>query len=210
MTSKTFSIKKAFSDSWALEKAELSKFILVAVVLLGVSLVSGLAEDQSWILTLLSYFLQVYLGIIWIIFAVRSVESKKLVFKSVFNEINANLYFKFFVLTVLVTILVGLGTILLIIPGIIAATGLQFAGYFMIDENVSIKKSMKLSWEATKGVRLKLFWLIIVLGLVNILGMLLFGIGLLVTMPLTSLVLAHIYVDFIKHRKISNSQTSSS
>lgn len=208
MDTQTFSIKESFSSAWKIEKLQLGKFMLIGAILLGVSLVSGLVENQNWVFSLLSYILQAYLGLLWIIFSIRTMEKGSLVFRPIFKEIRPELFLKFFIMTVLVTIIIVLGTILLIIPGIIAAIGLQFAGYFLVDTGSSISESMKMSWHNTKGFRLKLFWLVILVGLVNILGALMLGVGLFITIPLTSLVLSHVYINHIKNRKFLEDKTS--
>lgn len=206
---KSFSIRKTLSESWGLVRAEFWKFVLVSLILLGASFVSGLVEDRNALYSVLSFLLQVYLGLVWLIFAVRTVEKKKLVFKEVFREINARLYMKFLLLSIVVTLAIIAGTILLIIPGIMLALGLQFAGYYMADNHdVSVKDALKRSWQGTKGLKWKLLWFVIVLGLINILGMMVLGIGLLVTVPLTSLALASIYVHVIENRNIPASDSS--
>ena len=119
------------------------------------------------------------------------------------------LYMKFLLLTLVVTLAVLGGTILLIIPGIMLALGFQFAGYYMADNpEVGIKDSLKRSWRGTKGLKWKLLLFVLVLGLINIGGMILLGVGLLITMPLTSLALAHVYVHIIEKRNIPSPETS--
>jgi len=101
-----------------------------------------------------------------------------------------------------------LGFILLIIPGVLFAIAYQFSGYFMVDGELGVRAAMKKSWRATKGLRWKLFWLSILVGLLNILGLAVVGIGLFVTVPLTSLVLGHVYVNVIKKRNIKEPVSS--
>jgi hypothetical protein len=66
-----------------------------------------------------------------------------------------------FVAVLLTQLLVGLivlaGMLLLIVPGIIAAIGLQYATYFAIDRRMGPVEAVTASWEATNGHKLGLF-----------------------------------------------------
>ncbi len=97
------------------------------------------------------------------------------------------LFFRYFFGSILVGILILIGFVLLIVPGVIVALGLSFYAILMIDQNTGIQESMRKSWDLTKGIRLKLLGLFVLLGLINILGALALGIGLLVTIPLSML-----------------------
>ena len=95
------------------------------------------------------------------------------------------------IVTAIITLL---GFVLLIIPGIIASLGLQFFAYFILDKGYSVRESLRASWDATKGSKWQLLGLGIVLVLINFVGILLFGVGLFVTIPLSMLTMAHVYL----------------
>ena len=69
----------------------------------------------------------------------------------------------------------------------------MFFSYYIVDKNSDIIESLKLSNEVTKGEKMSLFLLSLILGLVNIAGALALGIGLLITIPLTMLAMAAAY-----------------
>lgn len=95
------------------------------------------------------------------------------------------------------TILVGLATlvglVLLIIPGFIAMALFMFAPYIIIDKSLTPLAAMKHSMHLAKGHVLKLILLVLSLVLVNIIGALFLGIGLLVSVPITLLVTVRAY-----------------
>ncbi len=95
--------------------------------------------------------------------------------------------------TLLATAGIILGFILLIIPGIILAIGWMFAPFIVIDKGYGPVASLKESWRITRGHRWKLFLLAIVIGLMNLAGVLVFFVGILVTAPITLLTLSHVY-----------------
>ena len=89
--------------------------------------------------------------------------------------------------------MVAFGTLLLIIPGIIALVGFIFAQYLIAEEKTGIFESFKESWKMTRGNRWKIFWLMIVLVFFNIFGALALVIGLFITIPMSYLMYAHLY-----------------
>lgn len=83
----------------------------------------------------------------------------------------------------LIVMLVGL--ILFIIPGIYLAIRLQFFMAFIVQENAGVMESLKKSWEITKGQTGHLFLLgLVMLGII-IVGFIVFIIGVFVAAPVT-------------------------
>ena len=81
-------------------------------------------------------------------------------------------------------IAVGIGTILLIIPGIYLYLRLQFFSMFIVEEDCGIIESLQKSWELTQGQIAPLLLLgLTMIGLI-LLGCILFFIGLFITIPL--------------------------
>jgi uncharacterized membrane protein len=93
----------------------------------------------------------------------------------------------------LILLIVIVGFILLVIPGIIASLGLSFATYLVIDRGMQPVASIKESWRITKGNKWRIFLLGLALTGVNILGALALVIGLLVSVPITLLAVVHAY-----------------
>ena len=85
------------------------------------------------------------------------------------------------------------GLILLVVPGIVWAIKYRLYGYFILDKRVNAMESLRLSGQATKGSRWNLFLLIILTGLINLVGVLVFGVGLLVTIPVGGIAVAYTY-----------------
>ncbi len=94
---------------------------------------------------------------------------------------------------ILATIIIFVGFLLLVVPGIIAALGLGFTPYVVIDRGLGPVESLKESWRITTGNK----WRILLLGLalvgLNFLGLLVLIVGLLVTVPITLLAVVHAY-----------------
>lgn len=86
-----------------------------------------------------------------------------------------------------------IGLILLIVPGIIAAMGLMFSSYLIVDKGRGPVEAFKASWAMTKGHKWELFLFSLTLLGLNILGLLALVVGLLVTIPVTMLAVVHVY-----------------
>lgn len=94
---------------------------------------------------------------------------------------------------IVVGFIVVIGIILLIVPGVIAALGLMFTSYLIVDKGRGPLEALKESWHLTKGHKLTLFLLVLALTGLNILGLLALVVGLLVTIPVSMLALVHAY-----------------
>jgi len=102
-----------------------------------------------------------------------------------------------FVLTVFTyNLIIFLGLICFIIPGIIFLIKYQFAPFIVLNEkNVGIRESFKKSSSLTSSLCWKLFFFELILGFVNFTGLLCFGLGLLITLPTTIVARAKIYKE---------------
>jgi hypothetical protein len=90
-------------------------------------------------------------------------------------------------------ILIAIGFVLLIVPGVIAMLMFMFTSLIVIDREKGPIESMALSKQITKGHRWPLLGFILLLLLINILGVLALLIGLFVTIPVSMLAFVHAY-----------------
>lgn len=103
-------------------------------------------------------------------------------------------HFWFYVLaTLLYGVIIGVGTLLLIVPGIIFGLMFMFYGYVMIEKNLGPIEALKESKRLTAGAKWDLFlFSLLAIGL-NLLGVLALLVGVLVTMTITFIAMAHLY-----------------
>lgn len=94
---------------------------------------------------------------------------------------------KYLVASIIYSIIIVVGLGLLIIPGIYLGLRLQFYQAFIVEENSGIIESLKKSWEITRGQTLQLFWLSLTMIGLMILGIIVFVVGIFVTIPLISM-----------------------
>ncbi len=109
-------------------------------------------------------------------------------------------FLNFFIASILYGLLVFVGMILLIVPGIYWAIKYQYYGYLIIDKNLGAIDALKKSAELTDGVKGDLLGFGVVLGLVNLVGLLVLGIGLLATIPTAWVAQAYVYHKLASHK----------
>lgn len=196
---KNFSIGECFSVGWAQFKTHAwfligmtFGFYLIMAVFAG--LIDSVYRDIEPSRSLLDIFSNLF--IYWIYFGITAVSLKIIdqrpyiwsdlfVFDKqvIFYWIGAFLY----------AIVVVLGFVALIIPGIYLAVRYGFFWYAIVDGRKGIVEAFKESARITDGVK----WKLILFGLTSIgviiLGVLCFGIGMLVAIPVVMLATAHLY-----------------
>ena len=95
--------------------------------------------------------------------------------------------------TLISSVAIVMGLILLIVPGVIMLLRLWFVGFVLVDERTGPIDAIQRSWDITRGHTMDLLVLFIALLGLNILGLCCLVVGLLVTIPISGLALAHVY-----------------
>src|SRR5262249_10203656 len=90
-------------------------------------------------------------------------------------------------------IIIAVGFVLLIIPGIVLAIMFMFVGYLVIDRKMGPVEALRASKRITTGHKWDLLLLMFAVIGINILGILCLLVGLLVTIPITLLSMVHAY-----------------
>jgi uncharacterized membrane protein len=102
-------------------------------------------------------------------------------------------YFTFLLTWVLYALIVSVGLLLFIVPGVIWGLEFAFAGYLVVDQKLDPIQALRASRQLTDGVKGPLLGFALLLLGLNLLGVLAFGIGLLVTVPASYLAGAWVY-----------------
>jgi hypothetical protein len=106
---------------------------------------------------------------------------------------NPRAFWRFLGAEILLGIIVFFGFLLLVVPGVIAALGLGFAPYLVVDRGLGSVEALKQSWQLTKGYKWSLLVLALALIGLNLLGTLALVVGLLVTVPISWLAVTHAF-----------------
>ncbi len=93
-----------------------------------------------------------------------------------------NQYLNIVLANLIVTALTIIGFVMLIIPGIIIACRLAFVPYLVMDRDLDAMKAVEKSWQMTKGYGWTIFGMAILSIFVCIAGLIVFGVGILVSL----------------------------
>lgn len=203
---KVFLKKEAIKHGWKLTKKNIY-FILKLGVFLAIiyitfsaiekflSIVEAPISLPFWILTtVFEMFLAI--GILRIFMSIN--DGKEFKFSDLWNTDNKTII-NYFIGSIYYCLIVIGGMILLVVPGIYWAIKYSFTWYLIIDKNLSPKEALKMSGEITSGSKWNIFFFMILIILVNILGVIVFGVGLLWSMPTTILALIFVYRKLLEN-----------
>ncbi|SMO55471.1 hypothetical protein [Fodinibius sediminis] len=145
----------------------------------------------SAVLTVLQLFLS--LGFIKIMLLL--IDDEFVTVSDMFNNFPQFLSYFIAYFLYLISVLVGLA--LFVLPGIFIAIRFQFYPYFILEGTSSSISALQQSYYKTEGLTLELLLFGITVIILNILGALFFGIGIIFTYPLTTMATAVIYKSLI-------------
>jgi uncharacterized membrane protein len=176
----------AFSHGWQTMKKYFIELLLVILVLILFSIpmviMDSFVDRDTFGSSVFTIFIIAY-GIIilcpisyganWIFLKAARHEPFKtydifMAFQNIWNIVIAN---------ILVSIIVGIGIALLIVPGIIFACRLAFVSYLVMDLKMDAIEAVKKSWEMTKGYSWTIFGMAIMSFFIALAGLICLGVG---------------------------------
>jgi uncharacterized membrane protein len=101
------------------------------------------------------------------------------------------------------TLIVGIGLCLLVVPGVILGLMLQFYGFLIVDKGLGPIQAFKASTELTKGTKLELFILWVILAIIMIVGAICLVIGLVPATFMYYMTVAYVYRKCLSKSDIS-------
>lgn len=214
MNTKTFSKGEAVRFGWAIAKKNILFFIELFAILMGItvglSLLSAVVTPGFGDIAAVSAVgigalivfqaLAVVAGILFELGTVRItldfVDTQRAHIRDLFLQYR--LLWRYFMASLLYNLIVFVGFLLLVVPGIIWALKFQFYSFALVDENAGVLDSFRRSAALTQGVKWNLLLLWLVLALVVIAGFLTLGIGLLWAVPTIMVARAFVFRTLVK------------
>lgn len=188
-----FSIKEALTYAWKAYTADPLFYSGVTLVLtLASMLLNGLtSQDPSVVLGIaVSLVLSTFVTIAYSTLALSVREGTHAVWRDLWAPEH---FWRVLGVSLLQALIVTIGFILLIIPGIIVALMLSLSQLVAVDKKLGPVAALKESYRLTKGQLFQLFILAVILAAMNIAGALALGVGLLVSIPVSMIAYAHVY-----------------
>jgi uncharacterized membrane protein len=194
---KSFSINEALSAGWAAFTGRAGFFVglmlLWGVMLAIPQLILKAVESAPLAIALgLAFQLfQYFLSIGGFIISLKVADGQPAGIGDLFS--GGPVFVPYVLGSILYSLLVAVGLVLLVVPGLMAMIAFGYYSLLIIDRGLGPVEALKASAALTQGVRWQLFGFGLVLGLANLLGALLLGLGLLVTAPVSMVAVAHVY-----------------
>ena len=192
-------VGSSYSNGWRQMWRYFLELFLIGIIALVISLPSGLgrfdAEGGAAILGILA----IAYGILivnpvefGVAFAyLKAARGDKLEIKDMFEAFRN--YWNAVLANLLVSIIVGVGLVLLIVPGIIFACKLAFTPYLVVDRKMGVIEAVKESWRMTGGHAWKVFLIGLLAIPICIAGLICFGVGVIISIMWITLAFASLY-----------------
>jgi uncharacterized membrane protein len=129
------------------------------------------------------------------IVALQIAKNRPIDFSDFFRGFNQ--FLQIFLVYIVGAILIAIGFILFIIPGIYLAVAYGFSSLFVIEKKLSFWSALEASRKLITKKWFSFLGLGIMLALLNLAGLLLLGIGALVTIPLTVCIIVAAFEDIV-------------
>jgi hypothetical protein len=194
-----------FSRGWEIFKPKAPMFVLYTLLLVMAQVVLALlpfpiganSEEPvpGGIGNLIFNIISPALGAGYYFVAFQVARGRGAVFGDFF--LGFNKFLPLFLTSLISALLIFLGTLALILPGIYLAVAYLFAQPLVVDKNAGFWQAMEISRKLVTKKWFSFLALVISLVLMNIAGALLLGIGLLVTLPLSVCIVSAAYEDIV-------------
>tara|TARA_R110000823_G_scaffold72511_3_gene166748 strand:- start:64 stop:795 length:732 start_codon:yes stop_codon:yes gene_type:complete len=122
----------------------------------------------------------------------RAIRNEKFEISEMFDGFKKN-YINIILANLLTFAIIGLGFVLLIVPGIILACRLAFVSYLVMDKNMEPVAAIEKSWEMTKGHGWQIFGMGLLIIPIVIGGLLCFIVGIVFSIIWISAAFASMY-----------------
>ena len=167
--------------------------LIVTIITIMVSLIGGYLINEDWGGNILSLFIVPPMGVGMALFFLNLYNGNKLEIRTIFNpfkEVWLNSVLAYFMMIVIIFI----GSILFIIPGIIASLMFSQAFYIIAEDNkIDPYNALVKSKKMMEGNKWKLFKIILRILLLAIICILTLGIGFIWLAPYQNAVYAKFY-----------------
>lgn len=197
MGAKRFTINQAVEYGWNAMKANFGVLLTLTIITIVVS--GGINGAQkttcgdgfSFGFSIANLIVNSVIGIVSIKISLNIFDGKG----TSLNDIGFNLQMLLNYIGgyVLYGIIVVLGIILFIVPGVIWATKYSFMFYIMVDQKVGPMKALEMSGQMTDGIKMDLFVLYLVYVLIIIAGFLALFVGIFVAIPVMMMAQAYVF-----------------
>lgn len=194
---------RAYSIGWKVIRVYFVELLVVSIVYAILSGPVGFFQWQvdhfEWFIVPLAMFGIAYgifvagpigYGVNWVF--LKAVRGERIEVRDVFMVFQRN-YWNVVIANIVVGVIVGLGIVMLIVPGIIFACRLAFVPYLVVDKEMDVMDALRVSWDMTRGYGWQIFFMGFLAFWVVIAGLICLFVGVLVSLMWISAAFASMY-----------------
>ena len=182
-----------------------NRFILAQVIatFLGIMFARGLlmvaSQNNPFLLvvtTVVVVIAEVVVGVGFINISLHLVDGKPVQYRDLFLPVEVIV--RYIAANLLAAVIIMVGFLLLIVPGIYAMLRFSMVRYAALEEEGNAFAALKRSSQLTDGIKWRLLGFMVAIVLINLLGAVVFFVGLIVTIPLSAIAMAHLYRELTR------------
>ena len=202
-----FSVQEAFKFGWETFK-KYPVFLIGVVLIVGIlssitnSLTNMLSDGgqtsslMSFLVSIAGSLIQMILSLGMLKIAITLARGGKPQWEDLYMQYPK--FLNYLIASILYGLMVVIGLVLLVIPGIYLAVKYQMYSYLIVDKNLGPIEALKESAVITKGNMWNLFLFILTSIVVVVIGVILFLVGLLVAVPIVMVAGGYVYTKLAK------------
>ncbi len=148
-------------------------------------------SPRTLVIALLGAFLSIWLAIGMFKVNLRIVDGRPVTFQKLFS--GADRFWPFLGASILTAVGVGIAGMFLVVPGVLLAILWIFTSFVVVDQGKGPVAAIGESFRLVKSSFWSVAGFLILAAILNMIGARFYGLGLLVTVPTTSLALTYLY-----------------
>jgi hypothetical protein len=194
---RSFQIGEAISFGWERFKENIGPLALAAIVVFAVNAIFSVLQRSvtgtvgRFLLFLVSFFVSQVISMGWLRMSLNIVDGRPTDVSDLFKR--ADLFIPYVIASFIFSLVVAIGLVLLIVPGLYAAATFGYYGFRIIELERGPTEALTESANITRGERWHILGFVGVLVLLNILGLLLLIVGVLITSAVSLIAMAYVY-----------------
>jgi len=194
---------KSYSNGWKIIWVYFVELLVVSIVYMilsgPVSFVQWKIDSFEWFLVPLVMFGIAYgvfvagpigYGAKWVF--LKAVRGERIEIRDIFSVFQKN-YWNAVIANIVVAVIVGMGLVMLVVPGIIFACRLAFVPSLVVDEEMDVMDALRVSWDMTRGYGWQIFLMGFLAFFIVIAGLIALFVGVFISAMWISAAFATMY-----------------
>ena len=194
---------RSYSIGWKVLWVYFVELLVVSIVYMILSGPAGMfqwkTDHLEWFIVPLALFGIAYgifvagpisYSVKWVF--LKAVRGERIEIRDMFAVFQKN-YWNAVVANIVVGVIVGLGIVMLIVPGIIFACRLAFVSYLVIDRDMDVMDALRTSWDMTRGYGWQIFFMGFLAIFIVLAGLIALFVGVIISVMWISASFAAIY-----------------